>query len=127
MYPLISILIPTYNSDGTLELCLKSLLKQNYPQNKLETIVVDGGSKDDTLKIARKFHCRIISNPKTDIVHAEYLGYKNAKGKYLIGLAPDEILENPNSIKLKYSAASKDNRVRTVLPSGYKTPDKYST
>lgn len=125
--PLISIVIPTYNSESTLELTLNSIRGQDYPKDKIQIIVVDGGSRDSTLKIAERFECVIINNPKTDIVNAELLGYKKASGEYLVGLAPDEVLENRNSLKLKTYAMKKSPNVRSVLPTGYKTPKEYSS
>lgn len=125
-YPRISFVIPTYNSAKTLELTLKSIRVQTYPQKRIEALVVDGGSKDSTLNIAGKYGCRIIRNSKTDIVNAEILGYTQAKGKYLVGLAPDEVLENKDSLKLKYYAMKKDPQVNAVLPTGYKTPKNFS-
>jgi glycosyltransferase involved in cell wall biosynthesis len=53
--PSISIVIPTYNSERTLTQCLESIARQDYPREKIEIIVADGGSKDKTLEIAKKF------------------------------------------------------------------------
>lgn len=127
VFPLISIVIPTYNSSRTLELSLKSIRKQTYPQNKIEVLVVDGGSDDKTIEIAKNFDCKIIDNPKTDIVNAEYLGFKSAKGKYLVGLAPDEVFENKNSLLLKTYTLERNPEIKSVLPTGYKTPKNYSS
>jgi len=125
-YPVISFVIPTYNSASTIDLTLSSIRKQTYPQNRLEILVVDGGSSDDTIKRARKYSCKIIRNSKTDIVNAEFLGYSKAKGRYLIGIAPDEVLENKNSLKIKYSAVSVFPNVKAVLSTGYKTPENFA-
>lgn len=42
-FPSISILIPTLNAASVLEGCLKSIVKQNYPKEKIEIIIADGG------------------------------------------------------------------------------------
>ena len=102
--PVISVLIPTYNSAKTIKMTLESIRKQSYPQNRIQIIVVDGGSNDSTLTIAKRYGCEIVNNPKTDIVNAEFLGYKKATGKYLVGLAPDEVLENKHSLEIKLYA-----------------------
>src|SRR5688572_27055218 len=51
--PKISIITVTYNSASTLEDTLKSVESQTYPN--IEHIIVDGNSKDDTIKIVQSF------------------------------------------------------------------------
>lgn len=53
LYPKISIITITYNSDKTLERAIQSVIKQNY--NNLEYIIIDGGSTDGTLNIIKKY------------------------------------------------------------------------
>jgi cellulose synthase/poly-beta-1,6-N-acetylglucosamine synthase-like glycosyltransferase len=59
--PKVSIIVAAYNSQDTIEECLKSILALNYPANFFEVIVMDGGSKDGTVKIAQKFPIKVIS------------------------------------------------------------------
>ena len=56
--PLVSVVIPTYNSSRTLLQCLESIRDQTY--NHIETIVVDRFSEDETERIARKFHATFV-------------------------------------------------------------------
>jgi probable beta-1,3-galactosyltransferase len=51
--PLVSVIIPTYNSSRTLEKCLKSIKNQTY--KNIEIIVVDNNSIDNTKEIAKKY------------------------------------------------------------------------
>ena len=53
--PKISIIIPAYNEEHNIARCLDSILASNYPKNKLELLVIDDGSKDKTLKIAKAY------------------------------------------------------------------------
>jgi glycosyltransferase involved in cell wall biosynthesis len=53
--PALSVVIPTYNSERTLRECLESIKNQDYPKNKIEIIIADGGSTDRTMEIARKY------------------------------------------------------------------------
>lgn len=126
-YPLISIIIAAFNSGKKLPLTLKSIKKQTYPQNKIEILLVDGGSTDTTKKIAKESGCRIIANPKREPLFAKYLGFLKAKGDYIIYLDSDEVMENPQSLQLKYRIFKKYNRVASVIPSGYKVPNGYSS
>lgn len=124
-YPLISIISATFNSAKTLELMLKSVKAQSYPQDKIEIMIMDGGSSDDTLKLAKKYGCRVIHNPKTEPVNAKFLGYHQAKGKYAIYLDSDEVLESKDSIKDKYVACRDNPAVKAVVSTGYKGPLGY--
>ncbi len=121
-YPKISIAIATYKSDRTLTKVLESIKNQTYPQKKIEILIIDGGSKDNTLITAKKYNCRILKNKKTELMFAKHIAFMKAKGKYLMYLDHDEVLENSNSLKIKYTAFKKNSRVKSVLLSGYKSP-----
>lgn len=121
-HPLISIVIATYNSEKTLEKTLKSLRKQNYPQSKIEILVIDGGSNDKTISIAKRYKCNIFPNLKTELIYAKHIGFLKAKGKYLLYLDSDEVLESHKSLTLKLHAFIKNRKVKASLPTGYKSP-----
>ncbi len=59
--PKVSIIVAAYNSQDTIEECLKSILALNYPAAYFEVIVMDGGSKDDTVKISQQFPIKVVS------------------------------------------------------------------
>jgi cellulose synthase/poly-beta-1,6-N-acetylglucosamine synthase-like glycosyltransferase len=61
--PKISIIVAAYNNQDTIGECLKSVLSQNYPKDHFEVIVMDGGSKDATVKIAEGFPVKVLSIP----------------------------------------------------------------
>ncbi|MHA1225039.1 MAG: glycosyltransferase, partial [Candidatus Heimdallarchaeaceae archaeon] len=56
--PSVSIIVPTLNEERNIENCLKSLLELDYPL--VEIIVVDGGSEDRTVEIAKKWTDKVI-------------------------------------------------------------------
>ncbi len=120
--PLISVVVATYNSSRTLEVTLDSIRNQNYPQDKVEILIIDGGSKDSTLEIARRYKTKVIQNTKTDLIFAKHIGFTKALGKYLIYLDSDESFENNNSLELKLEAMYSSADVKAVIPSGYKSP-----
>jgi len=55
--PKISVVVPSFNQAKYLELTLRCILDQNYPE--LELIVIDGGSKDESPEIIRKYEKHI--------------------------------------------------------------------
>lgn len=125
-YPKVSIVIASYNSEVTLGKVLLSIRQQSYQAGKLEILVIDGGSTDNTVKIAKKFNAKIYKNPKRDQVYGKFIGYKNANGKYLLLIDSDEVLENKDSIKFKVESMMKDSSVHVSVSSGLKKPTEYS-
>ena len=124
-YPIVSVIIATYNSHKTLGLVLDALRKQSYPQDKIEILCVDGGSTDDTFEICHKYNCIILNNPKTDPVSAKMIGYQSAKGKYAIVMDHDEVLQNKDSIKIKVEAMKAHPECKVAFCSGYLRPADY--
>ncbi|MEM3696468.1 MAG: glycosyltransferase [Candidatus Bathyarchaeia archaeon] len=84
--PFVSIIIPTYNSKRTLRQCLQSIKEQTY--KRIETIIVDRHSTDETVQIAKKFKAKIYRVTQERSV-AKNLGAKNARGKYLLFIDSD--------------------------------------
>ena len=121
-----SIVIATFNSERTLPRVLASIRRQVYPKNLIDILVVDGGSTDKTIPIAKKYGCRVLHNPRTVPAWAKYIGYKEAKGKYLMYLDSDEVIVHTNSLKRKAAVLELSNSVRAVTGSGYRNPRGYS-
>lgn len=86
----VSIIIPTLNSEKVILKCLKSIQLQSY--KKYEILIVDGGSTDKTLQIARRFGCRIINNPLKTAEAAKALGLIKSKGAFIALIDSDNIL-----------------------------------
>ena len=79
--PLISFIIPTLNSGKYLAGCLNSIKKQDYPKGRIETLIIDGGSRDRTIKIAKAFKAKILKNPHVDAESGKSIGIRRAKGE----------------------------------------------
>ncbi|CAM3472096.1 glycosyltransferase family 2 protein [Paracidovorax anthurii] len=124
--PLITVVIATFNSEKLLPMVVGALRKQSYPQDAIEVLAVDGGSKDRTRTMAEMMGCKVIDNPLTEPVHAKYLGFMAARGKYLMYLDHDEELVNPRALEEVVSTFQKFPDVRTVDSSGYINPPGYS-
>jgi glycosyltransferase involved in cell wall biosynthesis len=87
--PLVSILIPCRNERKYIGECLESILKQDYPKEKMEVLVIDGASEDGTREIIQDYSkkypfIRIINNQKKFTNFAWNLGIKESRGEILI-------------------------------------------
>lgn len=62
-YPIVSIVVPVLNEEKNLPRLFESLRLVNYPKEKMEIIIVDGGSEDGTVKLAQDFGAKVFFNP----------------------------------------------------------------
>lgn len=97
--PTISILMPTLNSGRVLDQCLASIKRQDYPQNKIEIIVADGGSIDETLMIAQKYGAKTYPNPSKTGEAGKAVALRHAKGELMALIDSDNILPNKNWLR----------------------------
>jgi len=86
----ISVIVPTWNEEKYLGRCLSSL-KQQSLKNRFEVIVVDGGSTDRTLEIARMFTLKVLVAPGKPVGAARNLGASKATGEILAFIDADTI------------------------------------
>jgi len=101
----VSIITVTYNSEKFLEQTIISVMNQVY--NNIEYIIIDGGSKDNTLEIIRKYSHFIsnwISEPDNGIYDAMNKGIKLASGDIVGFLNSDDIFYDNNIIKIVASS-----------------------
>lgn len=102
--PLISFIIPTLNEEKRIGFCLKSLLSQGYPKDKMEIIIVDGGSTDGTIDLVKNFkpkvNLKIVDNSlKKDPETAKLLGFKKATGEIFTCFDADMYLNSSQALK----------------------------
>jgi glycosyltransferase involved in cell wall biosynthesis len=99
VYPSVSVVIPTLNAAATLDECLDSIVGQDYPAGKVEIIIVDGGSNDDSVPISRKFGARIFPNPLKTSEAGKAVGILKAVNDIILLVDSDNILENKTWLK----------------------------
>lgn len=115
---LISIIMPTFNSEHTIEQSLKSIRQQTIDQNKVEVLVLDGGSTDRTLEIALSYGATIVKNEKRLPEIAKQLGLMKAKGKYGIFIDSDESFANKNSLQKRVDFLQKHDKIKNLVSTG---------
>ncbi len=114
MPPPVSVVITTWNSVQWLEPCLQSIAALNY--DPLEIIIVDNASTDATAEILKRFAPRfriIWNNTNTGFAAAQNLGFRAARGDWLLSLNPDVLL-TPDFITTLVAAGERDPNVGAV-------------
>jgi len=115
MKPLVSVLIPAYNSEKWLAETLRSALAQTW-DNK-EIIVVDDGSKDETLTQARSFESaivKVVAKENEGAAATRNRAFSLAQGDYIQWLDADDLLA-PDKISKQMEAAARSSSTRTLL------------
>lgn len=91
--PLVSIIIPTYCEEENIERCIRSIKKQRFENDKVEIIVVDSNSPDSTKTIGEKHADKVIIIKDRGVSKARNAGANQAKGKVLLFLDADTLLD----------------------------------
>jgi glycosyltransferase involved in cell wall biosynthesis len=91
--PLITVLITTYNYGRFIEQAIESVFSQDYPLDKIEILVVDDGSTDDTCERVKKYGSRIEYIYKSNGGQASALnfGFARARGEIIALLDADDL------------------------------------
>lgn len=87
---LVSVVIPTYNRAYIVGRAIESALAQTH--RRVEVIVADDGSTDDTLRVASRFHSRVryVHQPNGGVAAARNLGLRQARGEFIALLDSDD-------------------------------------
>lgn len=112
-YPSISVILATYNSGDSIKECLESLFSQDYPKEKIELIIADGGSKDNTLNIVSNYKHKLIKIPE-DKQEAEYnkgVALSFAKNEILLFIDHDNVMPHKNWLKKMVKPFSENKEI----------------
>jgi glycosyltransferase involved in cell wall biosynthesis len=116
--PLVSILIPAHNAARWVTETLGSAVEQTWPRK--EVILVDDGSSDDTLAIARKFSSRIVTvigQEKQGAAAARNRALTLSRGDYIQWLDADDLLAR-DKVERQMAVALRDDFSKRTLLSG---------
>ena len=133
---LVSVIIPVYNTEMYIERCIKSVINQTY--TNLEVIIIDDGSKDNSLRICRNLEnndsrIKVIAKENEGAGYARNTGMDLANGKFLLFLDSDDYLlphciercvevaqkENGDIVKFKWAKGRRDNYSETYRKKKY--------
>lgn len=112
--PLVSVVIPAFNAELTLEAAVKSLQRQDLDQ--WQAVVIDDGSTDRTRQVADHLaaadrRVQVVTQPNQGVAAARNLGLEQVQGKYTLLLDADDSLR-PGALTalVKQAEAAADNR-----------------
>lgn len=118
-YPSVSVIVPCFNEEKSVEKTINSLLNLDYPKDKLQIIIVNDGSKDKTQEVIQQF----TGIPNVKIFHKENggkytalnLGLKHINTEFFSCLDADSVVE-PRAMKkiMKYFS---EPEIMAVIPS----------
>lgn len=103
----ISVVLAAYNEEENLTACLESVKKLAN-----EIVIVDGGSEDRTLEIAKKYHARIISTSNPPIFHLnKQKALEAAKNEWILQLDADEIVSEKLAKEIEMVTKMSDQEI----------------
>lgn len=98
--PNLSIITVALNCEKILDTCYSKIAEQEYPRDKIELLLVDGGSTDRTRDIAKKWKARVIDGGYRENQEARrYIGFINAKNEILAYIDSDNFILDKQWLK----------------------------
>ena len=93
----VSVIIPVYNAQDYVEACVKSVMNQTYDSTKIEVILINDGSLDDSDNVCRQLQKQYpqiayILKENSGVSDTRNTGIKIAQGKYIMMLDSDDYL-----------------------------------
>ena len=113
--PILTVIVPVYNTHDTLERCLKSLMNQTLID--MEIICIDDGSTDDSLSVMYAFEkkdprIRLLQHKKNlGLLQARLNGIRNAQGRYIAFLDSDDYVSEDFYRGLIWQAVNSDSDI----------------
>lgn len=119
--PLVSIIVPCYNMEKYLPETLDSILLTSY--SPFEVIVVDDGSSDNSVAIARQYasadcRVRLYTQSNAGVCRARNHAIEMARGKYILPVDADDVLM-PGFVAWAVCQLENDENVKVAVPGGY--------
>lgn len=117
-----SIIVPVYNVEAYLEKCVASLLNQEQMQDRIEILLIDDGSKDQSGelcdRLAEKFpQVKVYHKENGGLSSARNLGIEKASGEYILFIDSDDYIEK-NSCLILSEALRRNGQADAVIFDG---------
>jgi glycosyltransferase involved in cell wall biosynthesis len=125
MGPNVSVVVPNFNYGQYLSACIETVLAQTY--SDFELLIMDDGSKDNSVEIARKFtdpRVKVTTHPNAGVSATRNRGVRASTGRWIAFLDADDMW-TPDSLRLRVEAAERaynqslhDSDTRPILVCG---------
>lgn len=122
----VSVVMISYNDEKIIEECLNSVRRQDYPQNLIEIVLVDGGSSDKTADIASKYNATIISRPdlKNQPGVRGGIALTESKSDLVLFFSADNRLDESSALRMMVEGLMESNAFAAEsLRYGYRQSD----
>jgi len=99
--PFISVVIRAYNEANLLDELLESISQQDYPKDRVQLILVDNGSTDNTAEVGKKHGCKVVELPQAEFTYPKSLnlGFAQAKHEIVFSLSGHCLLRGTEYFK----------------------------
>ncbi len=114
--PSIDLIIPTLNEEMNLQKCLDAIFQQDYEKGRLKVTIVDGGSADSTVLIAKQYGCEVLLNEEKLAEPGVAKGIINSKSDLCCVLAVDNIIANKGDFFKKLVRPFMEQNVAGAFP-----------
>ena len=118
-WPKVSFILLTLNGGDGVRTCLESVKKLSYPRRLVDVVVVDNGSKDNSVNIAKRSGARVFVHPEGNLYSNWVRGLHKTKGEFVFYLEQDIILRNKNFIKDMIKPLLLDDRLIATFTKEY--------
>jgi len=106
--PRISIIMPTLNAEALVDNALSSVVRQTYPQAKIEIILADAHSTDRTREIAAKYGATVLEDNGKNMEEGKRLALRHATGEYIVFLDADNEITHKDYFSLAVEGLQKN-------------------
>jgi poly-beta-1,6-N-acetyl-D-glucosamine synthase len=118
--PFVSIVMPAFNEGKNIRKTVESVQNLNYPKDRMEIVLVDDGSTDDTLDVIKKMalkdsRIKGYTKPNGGTADAKNFGIKKSRGEFIVTLDSDSYVDK-DALK-NMIGYMRDKRVTAVTPS----------